>query len=165
MRFANIAESERAFGVRYDTTSGPLSYGVSWHRISSDFGDVDAFSGAARYTVGTLTYAGGIEHLNGPGDSATLARVGVEADYDPLRAHLYLFKGDSGVSPDAVEVGVSYDVMANLTIGATYMDIDDSVDLLGITAKYNIANGGYVQAGITDVDSDTFFDLSVGYRF
>ena len=60
---------------------------------------------------------------------------------------------------------MSYDVMANLTIGATYMDIDDSVDLLGITAKYNIANGGYVQAGITDVDSDTFFDLSVGYRF
>ena len=165
VRSANLFESDRSLGVRYDATSGPLSYGVAFHRVETDFDDINSYSAAARYTTGALTFAGGIEHLRGDSDTATLARAGVEADYDPFGGHLYVYKGDSGVAPDGVEVSAYYKVMPNLKVSATYIDYDFG-DARGISAQYDLTNGGYVQGGLLDVDtSDTMIDLSVGYRF
>ncbi len=167
VRYANLLESERPFGVRYDATSGPLSYGIAWHHIDFGSDDANSFSAAARYTSGALTFAGGIEHIDGSGGgSFTAVRAGVEADFDPLKAHLYIYENDSSGPPGGVEVGVSYEVMPNLTVGANFLDIDGSGDLFGVTANYDLANGGYVQAGLMDGDfGDSVIDLSVGYRF
>ena len=72
MRSANLFESDRSLGVRYDATSGPLSYGVAFHRVDTDFDDINSYSAAARYATGALTFAGGIEHLRGDSDNGHL---------------------------------------------------------------------------------------------
>ncbi len=159
-----LLEDETPLGLRFDGSSGNLSYGVSYH--SFDDGALTSVAGAFRYDIYAYGVFGGVERNEMGGGDLTLWRVGADADMGSHGGSAVVSGGNDGF-PTTIELQGFYRPTDQITLGLAVMDIDSSETLYGVNAEYAFANNAYVRGSVTRADgfSDTMVDLSVGFRF
>ncbi len=87
-------------GVRYDGTAGPVSFGASLHRLSDV--DATALELVARYPLGKVSLAGGVEVLNDGSTTESRFVLGGSGDAGVWGGGLYYYNesfvtGESGL--------------------------------------------------------------------
>ncbi len=152
------------YGLRYDGDYGAFKTAVSLHHFccsGGDFADV-----AVKYDSGFLFANGSLQFYDVQGGSnATLVHGEVGAASDFYEAGIGATSGDT-ILPDALQAWASYRPIQQVDLSATVLDAEDASAIWGLSAKYGFAQGGYVQAGISDTkDTDALWDIGVGINF
>ncbi|MGB3314468.1 MAG: hypothetical protein WBB85_08640, partial [Albidovulum sp.] len=151
-------------GLRYDAEYGMMKAAVSYHRLSDL--DTNVFDLAIGYDTGRF-FANGSLELVKPGATSSQSAIHVEigASADHYEAGLG-YTGGSNVVPDALMAWATYRPMDQLGVTATVLDVDGASTIYGLSGKYTVWQGAYVQAGVVDTtSSDALWDLSLGYQF
>lgn len=158
-----LANDDPFVGVRYDTGAGAVRFAASAHHFRHDTNLVDA---ALTYSGGFLFAGGSLQYYDfDNGSNATLlhGEIGAEASF--YEAGLGVTSGDNTL-PDAWQAWASYKPVDNLNVSATVLDPDSSALVWGLSAKYNVFQGGYLQGGVSDTkNTDARWDVSVGFSF
>jgi hypothetical protein len=151
-------------GLRYDGTLGPVKVGASLHRLN----DVSAttLELMARYPVGKLSFAGGIEVVNDSGTTKSRIVLGGSADAGMWGGGLYYY-GESLVTGQSGLRGfVTYEPTERVDLNGTVVTASGGDYLLGLSMDYSFGTFGFAQIGVADGNSSSAaYDVSVGFRF
>lgn len=158
-----LAADDPFAGVRYDGTFGAVKFAASAHHFRDDANLVDA---ALTYSGGFLFAGGSLQYYdldNGTNATTLHGEIGAKTDF--YEAGLGLTSGDN-ILPDAWQAWASYKPVDNLDLTATVLDPENAALIWGLSAKYDVFKGGYVQGGVSNTkDTDARWDVSVGFNF
>lgn len=150
-------------GLRYDGEFGAVKAAASAHRFRHDTNLVDV---ALTYTGGFVFAGGSLQYYDfDNGTNATTLHGELGAATEFYEAGLGVTSGDN-VLPDAWQAWAMYRPVENLDLTASMLDAEGSAALWGLSAKYNVFQGGYLQGGVSNTkDTDARWDVSVGFSF
>lgn len=150
-------------GVRYDGEFGAVKAAASAHHFRQDTNLVDV---ALTYTGGFVFAGGSLQYYDfDNGTKATTLHGEIGAATDFYEAGLGVTSGDNAL-PDSWQAWAMYRPVENLDLTASMLDAEGSAALWGLSAKYNVFRGGYVQGGVSNTRStDARWDVSVGFSF
>ena len=156
--------SDVPLGVRYDGTLGPVKFGASLHRLS----DVDATTVelVARYPVGKLSFAGGMEIVNDGSTTESRFVLGGSADAGMWGGGLYYYDESFVTGQSGLRGFVTYEPLDRVDLNGTILTQSGGDYLLGVSMDYSFGTFGFAQIGVVDGNtSDAAYDVSVGFRF
>jgi hypothetical protein len=158
-----LANDDPFLGLRYDGEFGAVKTAASAHRTRSDSNIVDA---ALTYTGGFIFAGGSLQYFDfDNGNDATTFHGEFGAATDFYEAGIGVTSGDSAL-PDAWQAWAMYRPAEKLDLTATMLDPQGSAAILGLSAKYDVMQGGYLQGGVSDSkNADARWDVSVGFSF
>lgn len=158
-----LANDDPFAGLRYDGEFGAVKAAVSAHRSRSDTNLVDA---ALTYTGGFVFAGGSLQYFdfdNGTDATAFHGEIGAATDF--YEAGIGVTSGDSAL-PDAWQAWAMYRPADKLDLTATMLDPEGAAAIWGLSAKYGVMQGGYLQGGVSDSkNADARWDVSVGFSF
>ncbi|MCA0273697.1 MAG: hypothetical protein LCH69_16770 [Proteobacteria bacterium] len=158
-----LANDDPFLGLRYDGDFGAVKTAVSAHRTRSDTNLVDA---ALTYTGGFLFAGGSLQYFdldNGTDGTTLHGEIGAATDF--YEAGIGVTSGDTAL-PDAWQAWAMYRPIDNLDLTASVLDPDGASAIWGLSAKYGVMQGGYLQGGVSDSkNADARWDVSVGFNF
>lgn len=161
---AYLIGDEAPIGLRYDGDYGALKGAVSLHRF--DDADVDIADIAVSFDTGRFFVSGAYESVWAPSSSVQSSlHLEIGATGANYEAGIGYTVG-SNLIEDALKAWATYQPSSAVAVTASLLDIDGASAIYGISGTYSFASGAYLQGGVVDSsDSDTVFDLSLGYRF
>ncbi len=161
------------YGLRYDGGFGNLAVAASAHWFEGE--DVDSQAIAFRYSLPSSGFSilGDAERFNIGDADITTTRIGAEADFGQYKGGLSYFNRDPDGSShiDGTETWFSYLPTDRITVTGTALNTN-VFDVYGLSLQYGLPvgdsfpGGAYAQIGAIDGrDTDTVYDLSVGFEF
>lgn len=158
-----LANDDPYAGLRYDGEFGAVKLAASAHRFRHDTNLVDV---ALTYTGGFAFAGGSVQYYdfdNGTNATTLHGEFGAASDF--YEAGVGLTSGDN-VLPDAWQAWAMYRPVEKLDLTATMLDPEGSAAIWGLSAKYDVFQGGYVQGGVSNTkNTDARWDVSVGFSF
>ena len=151
-------------GVRYDGTVGPVSVGASLHRLS----DVDAttLELVARYPLGKVSLAGGVEVVNDGSTTESRFVLGGSGDAGMWGGGLYYYDESFVTGETGLRGFVTFEPIDRVDLNGTVLTQSGGDYVLGVSMDYSFGSFGYAQIGVVDGNtSDAAYDVSVGFRF
>lgn len=153
-------------GLTYVGVSGNLTYGGGYHRISDGSDSLDILEGAMTYEAAGTTYFINGELVNGPDADITIMRIGALHDADRFDVGAALTQLRIPDTLHTLRLYGSMNVIEPLSLSADLLMVEDSSDLYSLSARYEMANGLFVEGGGTKVqDGPEIYDIGVGFRF
>ncbi len=152
-------------GIRFDTTSGPLSLGVSAH--SSAAGNF--FDLAGRYTRGKTTFSASYERVEFPEISLSLdlRQIGVDSRLGKWTVGGILMD-ISQSEQRMIHAYAGYQATDRLSVTASYVDLGSSFgseQFYGVATRYTLPNGAFGELGYVAGLADDMLNLSIGAKF
>ncbi|NJM83751.1 MAG: porin [Tabrizicola sp.] len=164
----SLAADETPVGIGFRGSSGGIDYGISLHRMDIGANEITSTEIAARYTIGSTVFMGGLEIVDASaGSDLTNALFGMVYKANQLTLGLELTNRDAGGSASTARIHAGYDIGDALTVTGDYLQIDSDIntDLFSLGAEYRIGQTGFVEAGVTSGNSTDVIDIGVGFKF
>ena len=162
-----LFSDETPYGLRYDASFGQVEVAASAHSFTGP--DVTALDLAARYTTGNFSFNGGLEHVDGLGDSGLSLVLGAEAGDDMLKGGLYYSNLQRPGDIESYTAFATWSPTEPLAVTGTLASAREGGHertLYGVSADYTFWEGAYVQGGVLDGDDLRMtYDLSLGWKF
>lgn len=169
--FLTLINDDVTPGLSLAGATGALSHGVSLHELDTPGGDVRSSQIALGYDMANTRFLGGFEVIGlSGGNSISIYKLAVLHQMDALTlgAEISAAEGSLTGTESFGCVHAAYDVTEALTVSANYGQVDGpgtSDELWSLSAEYRFGNGGFVQAGSTNLGEDDFWDVGIGFRF
>lgn len=168
-----LAANTNLSGLRYDNTYGNTRISAGLYRLVTS---IEAFSStdtigqiAVEHGIGDTRLKFGLETISSQGETLINALVGAtttvgKLDLAATAQHRQQPANDGFI--DTLRLDGVYHVNDALAVTANYhLTLREQFDILGLSARYIVADTSYVEAGLMNVFGTNAYQVSFGIKF